>query len=294
MPKAGDTKTKTLQTRCRLRVITPKYAQELIDATGSRNFRKPDLNRVKVITDDIENGRWKVNGATIIVDGRIIVDGMHRLLACVDSGKSIQTFVVEGLDEDARLTIDAVRPRNLAQWLSHQGVKSANGCASVTRNWFAYRKDYWNKEILPSESVQVLLADFIKRERIISEAVHLCSESTNHFRALTFVPASIMGTVLCEGTNKSFCSPTLSEHAKLFVYQLRTGESKTKNTPVLHFRNRMCHNSKQQVKMTRTLTRALLIYTWNLFVNGETVDVLKFRLSGPRAQDFPVITQANS
>ena len=57
--------------------------------------------KVDSYVKDLEDGVWRLNGKTITFDanGRLL-GGQHRLHAVVQSGKSLTTLVVRGLDPE--------------------------------------------------------------------------------------------------------------------------------------------------------------------------------------------------
>lgn len=65
---------------------------------------------------------WKMNGEAIKFSntGRLL-DGQHRLLACVESGCSVRTLVIRGLPEDTQETMDAGKSRTMANVLELKG-----------------------------------------------------------------------------------------------------------------------------------------------------------------------------
>jgi hypothetical protein len=94
-------------------LINPTTAVEMLKAAGPNRHK----NRAKIarLDSDMVYGRYQTNGETIIFDrhGRLI-DGQHRLEACVQSGKSFEALVVRGVDPSAIGTIDQGQSRSLA------------------------------------------------------------------------------------------------------------------------------------------------------------------------------------
>lgn len=62
---------------------------------------------VEFLAREMAEGRWVKNGETIkVAEDESILDGQHRLMACVDSGVSFDSVVVYGLRPEAFMTID--------------------------------------------------------------------------------------------------------------------------------------------------------------------------------------------
>lgn len=91
--------------------ITPERAQELLASnTHNRPIRPARINSY---ADEMGAGLWKLTGETIKIaaDGTII-DGQHRLLACLQAGEAFDAYVVTGLDRQVFAVIDNPLPRH--------------------------------------------------------------------------------------------------------------------------------------------------------------------------------------
>lgn len=115
-----------------IRKITPEVAAALLENNpANRPIRKP---HVEALARDMASGRWQVNGDAIRMncDGSLI-DGQHRLSACVKAGVPFETVVISGLPADVRATIDGGVKRTHGDRLSMIGVANANTVASTTK-----------------------------------------------------------------------------------------------------------------------------------------------------------------
>lgn len=128
--------------------VTPKMAagwlkrQQLLEAQDPlmRNRNVKD-DKVRAYSRDMKAGQWKVNGETIIFasNGRIL-DGQHRLLACVDADASFRTLVVEDVPHEAMQTIDTGVMRTAGDQLAifgHQNSKWLAAALGVLYRWEA-------------------------------------------------------------------------------------------------------------------------------------------------------------
>lgn len=100
-------------------VITPEEADEMLKNNNIRN-RKHSTGTASSYASQITKGEWKANGEPIIlsepvmVDGvekKIIMNGQHRLLACVMCGRPITTLLVDGVPFDVMETLDTGKVR---------------------------------------------------------------------------------------------------------------------------------------------------------------------------------------
>lgn len=113
--------------------ITPKAAADLLER--NKNIRRLSKRRVSHLAEVIEAEYWEPgNGETIKLDieGNV-VDGQHRLAACVMADKPIQAFVM--VDIPSVSEVDRASSRTLAQILhSHCNIKGNAVFASVAKN----------------------------------------------------------------------------------------------------------------------------------------------------------------
>jgi len=86
-------------------MLTPEKAMEMLDR--NKNNRPLSDSHVQRIAGQIRAGKWIFNGDTIkISDDGEVVDGQHRLWACIESKKPIETVIVYGVPrERTRLTL---------------------------------------------------------------------------------------------------------------------------------------------------------------------------------------------
>jgi hypothetical protein len=83
---------------------------------------------------DMAAGRWQVNGEAICFDvSGLLINGQHRLYACVMANTPFITAVVRGLPSQARDTMDQGRPRKAADILKMNGASHVYRLAGAAR-----------------------------------------------------------------------------------------------------------------------------------------------------------------
>lgn len=120
-----------------LRNVTPKFASEILAKFNTKN-RKVLPSHVAALANNMINGTWRFNGDTIRFDANgTLIDGQHRLMAIVKSGKTIPCLFVVGLDPDTIKCVDiAIKPRNLKNLLEMDFVKDAGLISASIRRRF--------------------------------------------------------------------------------------------------------------------------------------------------------------
>lgn len=136
--------------------MTPEWAERLL-ATASDN-RSISKNAVQAIARDIEGGRWQLNGEAIKLDEEgNLVDGQHRLSACVLAAVPFETWLVEGLSRADMLTLDRGRPRGTGDNLAiAYGVKAGRQVAATIRNMVMLAKQDLSANPTASEIKEIL------------------------------------------------------------------------------------------------------------------------------------------
>src|SRR5215207_4327035 len=222
-----DLSALSAETNTKVMVVTPDKAMEWLNGnTHNRPIRQRDI---QMWTKAMMEGKWKLNGDSIIFsnDGKLL-DGQHRLWACVESKTPFTSVVVTGIDPDTFVTIDQGRSRSGADHLFVAKVKGTyltNISAACTLIW-RYRNDsiFSNGKIPPDELVTMAQA-----EPDISTWVDECRRA----------PISIRGFATPLAATLYLGSQTKHSIAKQFIYQWQTGENLDSGNPVLTLRNRV-------------------------------------------------------
>lgn len=114
-------------------LITPKRAEEILAKNTSN--RKVNEAGVLFIKRAITSGQFKYNGESIIIakDGTLL-DGQHRLMACVQTDTPIDVELIEGVDNDVMPTIDTGTARTAAHVFQIMDIKNGAVVSAGIRN----------------------------------------------------------------------------------------------------------------------------------------------------------------
>jgi hypothetical protein len=112
--------------------ITPQRAEQLLQRNS--NNRSVRARNVAKLAKDMKNGSFPFTGETVKIspEGKVL-DGQHRLLACVQAGVSFHTLVAYNVPEDAMPMIDKGVSRRFDDTLGWKGVPNRRDAAAVTR-----------------------------------------------------------------------------------------------------------------------------------------------------------------
>jgi hypothetical protein len=113
--------------------ITPVRAERLIEKHNTHN-RDVDERRIDQYAADMRSGSWEINGEAIkIAEDGTLLDGQHRLFACLDARVPFESIVVTGLSRKAQESMDQGRPRGLHDVLKLRGEGDPNVLARAVR-----------------------------------------------------------------------------------------------------------------------------------------------------------------
>ena len=112
--------------------ITPAMAAEMLQRnTGNRPIKKTHL---KGLVSEIANGRFMETGDSIKFSNTgLLLDGQHRLQACVDAGATIRTIVACGLSPEIFTVLDSGAKRSVANMLEGLGHANPNDLGAAVK-----------------------------------------------------------------------------------------------------------------------------------------------------------------
>lgn len=117
--------------------INPKQAKKLL--CWNTNNRRVKKSLVAHLARDMKNGHWHYTGEPLIFSASRLLDGQHRLKACVEAGVSFRTSITFGVEDAAFAYIDAGATRSPGDVFEMYGVKNARNMAAATKIVHAYK-----------------------------------------------------------------------------------------------------------------------------------------------------------
>jgi hypothetical protein len=252
--------------------ITPQKALEMLNASSSFKNRAVRMSVRKTYARDMRDGRWRLVYDPIRIDthGRVI-DGQHRLLAVIDSGVTIEFFVVRGVPPEDAYVIDAGTPRRARDLLHMAGEANSTLLASVLNTIFKYEVGMLTDVAsngLPRAMVNRFLADHPAAPKSLEVASTL---------RLVTRRVGLMGAAHYIMSQKD------EERADWFFARLRDGLNLTETTPVYLFRQRLLSATPAKREIETSLL-ACAIKAWNFTRRGESARLLSWKIG---VESFP-------
>lgn len=126
--------------------VTPALATQWLEEANTNNRAVRD-DHVTRLAADMAAGKWKgENGEAIRFDrDNRLVDGQHRLWACIVAEKPFETLLITNLDPEVYSTIGVGRPKNFGDFLGPMhGEKNTSLLAATIRLCY-----FWQNGLLP-------------------------------------------------------------------------------------------------------------------------------------------------
>lgn len=256
-------------------VITPELAEKWLSLnTNNRPIRN---GAVMKYAGDMVNGRWKLNGETIKLNGDRLIDGQHRLRACIQAKTPFVSLVVHNVDAGVFDTIDRGMVRSFGQVLGIAGTKNANAVAAAAR--ILWLLETGRSAIGGGDSTIGELEEIISR---YPEIVDIASQSCGMKMANKLIAPGVLVALWVVFTRKN------QMLADSFFQDLNDGTNIYQ--PVAKLRQRLIADrmSKKRL-MTREELIVITIKAWNAVREGKQVGILKWMKTEDKQEQRPLI-----
>lgn len=245
-------------------LVTPEIAERYLKNQNRNRWQKK--KHLQFLVGQMRDGEWKFNGEPLIFDqNNQMIDGQHRCLSCVKSGRPFLTLVVRNIQRDAYDRIDLGARRTSRDVLVIEDVPMAKWAApTVARllefrrsgNWWEPRSDITGHEIFRA------LPDFPDLERHYApgkEMARLFGGSQALWAAARYL---------------TFEKDQAAAHD--FWAKLLTGERLEPGDPELRLRQRLldARLSAGKIELTLKLYAGLIVAAWNHRRKGRQVKML--------------------
>lgn len=257
--------------------ITPQEAREWLDTKNSNN-RPVSENAVSKYAQEMKDGRWRLNGQSIIFNkSGQLANGQHRLIACVRSNTPFETLVTWGVEDEAFDTIDDCNTRSLADVLHIKGETGSRFLAAGVRFLWEYatgqieHKDLRHGKI----ATKPLLESTLDKHRKITSSVKF-------YLTLKARPGGLMIPAgMAIGLHYLF-SLIDEKKSDEFFSRLQSGLELTEDNPVYILRARLISGQKEaSTKLTRSAMYYYTVTSWNAYVSGTYMKRLVFNVDTP-------------
>lgn len=227
----------TLKTE--VRTISPQDAKELLAL--NRENRTISDERVTLYACEMLDGNWRLTGEAIKVgidaSGRArLLDGQHRLLACIEAGAAFESLVVEGLTQDVMAVLDTGKTRTPGDTLRFHGVENATSIASIARMVVSYERGLVGTVRHQLISRSQIVQFTVTNERDLSEAYRQGARLRTSLGTITSASGAFV-YIACQHDE---------DFAKLFIERVIAGAHLNRGDPELALRTWMMATGRVQ------------------------------------------------
>lgn len=254
-------KTRTAQpmagVTCEIIMINPTMAEGML----GKNIRNRNLSpgTVASYARDMKKGFWKLTGETIKFDTKgVLLDGQHRLLACVRSGVAFESVVVRGIEAEAQDTMDCGRLRRPSDALALQGHGYVQRIAAAVRYLMLIKGTEIKTRVTTSE-----VMDMFNKHPLIEESAEIVSNAYGPSPAILTVVHYVGSHLINQ-----------KEMADDFVHVFVSGSS-SEGCPALTWRERLIRMKGNRNPVGRNYMLYGTIHAWNMFLAGETSKMIR-------------------
>lgn len=241
--------------------ITPERAAVLLKLTADlhRTNRAVSQAHINIYAEDMKDGRWKLNGVPVVLDEKgAILDGQHRLQACVRSGVAFRTALVSGVSRDTFDTFDCGRARTSSQVLQMANVKYSTLTSSIIRGVMEFRADGHTDMHMKKVTNAVALLEYRSHSDAYNDAATIGARVVGESHAMT---PKMAGTVYYYLTQDLKQDPGTVEK---FLTEITSYDSS--GNPITD-KMRKWNLSVRDQKVSNRTRLGYLILTWNAMIN---------------------------
>lgn len=243
--------------------------EQLVGKDPSKRNRTVKKSMVDRYARDMREDRWQLNGETIKLssDGRII-DGQHRLLACIKSKTAFKTWVVQNVDDLAFHSIDVGKVRTGGDLLYiggiHDGANTAHALGIVWR-WEkgGHKTIDWSNSRLVTKPE---LFEVLERHPTVPDYVRRAGP----------IGAKVVSRGLAAALWYIFAKKE-EELAAVFFDALAAGTNLTPHDPVFILRERLLKEKAQRPAPKQEYLAELIVRAWNATRRGQKLTKLQMK-----------------
>lgn len=248
-------------------IITPEIAAEWIAQSSKfKNRPKKKSNSAKLIAD-VKDGNWVCNGETIILDTtRCVIQGQHRLDVVVQTGESIESYVVFGMPTNVFVTLDSGARRSTADAMQILQMDNNYGQSAAA-------KMIWGLVSQPQIAFN-LRADL----QITTTQTIRFRQATNieYVKGTPHISPSILSAVKFL---ISWIAPDLVDE---FMEGVITGVGLSATSPILVARERIINADARNERFNTEHKLHALLTGWNAFFEKRPIKSIKSQLDNVR------------
>lgn len=247
-----------MELNANVETIWPAMAQACL----MKNPKNRTINsaKVKQYANDMKNGKWMLNGETIVFDEHgNVLNGQHRLTAVVMANVPVQMLVVRNASSETFSTFDTGRNRRIEDVLSIEGHKNSKIMGTAARAFYTIE----NKSINVNGVANSTLLDVVQKNKSIIAWTNIYASKR------PAIGTQIVGVIAA--IEKYHCY----EIADDFYQKAGLGIGLSPDDPEFMLRDKLL-STKFGTTISKRLELAYIIKTANARITGKFFKILRF------------------
>lgn len=250
------------------RIVGPVEARELLSLNEGN--RPVSQNNVDWISSELLAGKYKNTGDTIKIctNGKLI-DGQHRLLAIVKTGKAIELNFAIGVDPDSFAVIDTGRKRTPSDIIALSGFSNPNELSAAARFIMMIKR---NKLFARPTISNADILEFVTACPQIQEFIPFVKKGNKKFRMISNSAAIALYFIFSEKHPHS---------ADDFFTQYWNGNDLEDTSPIKQLRDKFIRDSINKSRLSPEIKMVFVAACFKMYLEGRKikrldVDTTKF------------------
>ena len=262
-----------MKPKTEIQKITPEIAKAYL-ATNIGHQRNVTKSHVLHLKQAMEKDQWMMTGHPIVFDfeGRLI-DGQHRLLAVIESGKSVDFLVVRGVHSDAFKAMDRGKIRSNGNMFAIHGVENYVMVASATSGVLNYRRALKSNDgkggslnSYTRPTTAELIEEYDANQAQYQDAVLVGNKIKRLMMPSVGAIVAALALIDAKHSNVSVLS---------FWESFTEGANLSHGDPILTLKNRIMENAASKAKLSQNLLIMISIKAWNAYVQNKSLKLLR-------------------
>lgn len=259
--------------RTGVETITPEIAREYLKANTSN--RPMSNGHVETISNQMKKGEFLLNGESIIFSNEgVLMQGQHRLAACVKSNTPFQSVVVRGIPYSSFHTLDSGRNRSTSDIFAIQGVPDYAKMSTIVSSYmkihngissYAGREDLRRLKISKKE----VYDEYNKQSQLFTDIKLFACRCYDKMRILKH--ADIGGIMAYLIIDKKHPQDFVESFFTMLFYQTNVS-----NDTINVLRVKLINDLASDRKMTPKYKLAIIAKCWNAYVENKEMKVLSY------------------
>lgn len=257
-------------------LITPQIAEWALKLnTGNRPIIHGQVERY---VREIESGSWMNNGQPIIMamEG-VMNDGQHRLLAVVQTGRSIVADMRFGIPREAFSVTDTGNKRTAGQVAAMAGFTQANTAAAIAKALLHHRNGSMGTFTHGVENHAVL--ELLQGVPAIAEIATLITNLKTPLLRRSWFGGAL---AIIEDAKHTMANVTA------FAHEVDEGQGAV-NAPARQLKDRLVRDSQMRGRTPAIMRVVLAVKSYNLWFRGQTLTKLQVVQTDMSSKGFPQV-----